>query len=235
MGAMKKIFIIHGWTYTLFKWDKLLELIKLAGYEPVMLKVPGLTEAHNQPLTLDDYVEWLKGKLAGQESPIVVGHSNGGRIALAFLDKYPAGLKLLVLEDSAGIYPNQWPKRVKRFVFKLLADAGKKITSSEILRKLLYKLAGEADYKNAPLHMRKTLSNLVSVDLTPVLNKVSVPTLIVWGARDKATPLSDGKLMHKQIKNSEFFVISDAGHSPHFSHAEKVCEKIISFTKQHGF
>ena len=226
---MKKIFIIHGWTYTLFKWDKFIELIKATGLEPVILKVPGLTEAYDKPLSLNDYVEWLKNKLSVEENPIVIGHSNGGRIAIAFCEKYPDKIGKLILEDSAGIYPNRWPKRFKRTAFKVLANVGKKVTSSEFLRKLMYKLAGEADYKNAPIHMRQTLTNLVSVDLTPALEKISIPTLIIWGGKDKATPLADSKIMHEKIKSSQLYIIEEAGHSPHFSHPDLVSKKVLEF------
>lgn len=232
---MQKIFIIHGWTYTTNKWDLVIGQIKSAGFEPVLLHVPGLTEATNKVWTLDDYVEWLREKLRDEQRPIVVGHSNGGRIALVFAAKYPEKLKQLILIDSAGIFHNELPIRIKRAVFGAAAKIGKKITSSETIRKIMYKLAGESDHKNATPQMRQTMANLISADLTSRLANITTPTLIIWGARDKATPLSDGKLMHDKIRPSEMFVIGDAGHSPHFTHAEKVCEKIISFIQNNDF
>jgi pimeloyl-ACP methyl ester carboxylesterase len=232
---MKKIFIIHGWTYTTSKWDNFVVLVKAAGFEPVMLHVPGLTESTDKVWTLDDYVEWLGENLENESNPVVIGHSNGGRIALAFAAKYPEKLKLLILIDSAGIYHNELPIRIKRFIFGAAAKVGKKITSSESIRKILYKLAGEKDYKNANPQMRKTMANLISVDLSERLDKIIAPTLIIWGAKDKATRLADGGLLHKMIKASEFFVLKDAGHSPHFTHAGIVSRKILDTVKKYGF
>lgn len=229
MGFMKKIFVLPGWTSSTEKWRPFIKLAKAAGFNPVLLDIPGLTKKTDKVWTLDDYREWLREKLDQEkEKTVVVGHSNGGRIAIAFAARYPEKLKYLVLIDSAGIYHNEFPIRLKRFVFCLIAKMSKKITSSEKLRSLLYKAARETDYKNATPQMRKTMINLISVDLTPQLSKITTPTLIIWGELDKSTPLSDGKLMHKLIKNSKLHIIEGAKHSPHYTHTEKVFRTIFS-------
>ena len=225
MGAVKKIFILHGWAYSTNKWQGVTDFMEKASFSPKILDIPGLTEETEKVWTLDDYVEWLKKKLGGERA-ILVGHSNGGRIALAFAAKYPERLSHLILIDSAGVYRNGLPIRIKRLFFGTAAILGKKITKSQILRDLLYKAARESDYKNAAPKMRETMANLISTDLTPLLNQVTTPTLIIWGKLDKDTPLSDAKLMHALIKNSELYVISDARHSPQFTHTEEVCRKI---------
>ncbi len=232
---MEKIFIIHGWTYTTDRWQNFIARVKEGGYESVLLTVPGLTEATDKVWSLDDYVEWLKQKLENEDQSILVGHSNGGRIALAFAAKYPGKLKQLILIDSAGIYHNELPLRFKRMVFGALAKIGKKITASENLRKVLYKFAGESDYKNASPQMRQTMVNLISVDLTPKLPAINTPTLIIWGREDKATPLADGELMHKLIATSQLNIINGARHSPHFTHTKEVCDAIIQTIKKYGF
>lgn len=229
MGPMKKIFILHGWTRSTEKWQQFIRLAKKAGLNPILLRIPGLTKKTNKTWTLSDYVEWLR-KILDQENKkaIVVGHSNGGRIAIAFAAKYPKKLEQLVLINSAGIHHNEFPIRLKRLIFRAIAKIGKKTTSSEKLRSLLYKAARETDYKNATARMKKTMASLISVDLTFQLSKITTPTLIIWGKLDKITPLSDGKLMHRLMKNSKLCVIEETGHSPHHTHAKKVSEKILS-------
>lgn len=207
--------------------------MKLAGFEPVLLHVPGLTEAIDRAWSLDDYVEWLNQELKNENQPIIIAHSNGGRIALAFCAKYPGKVGKLVLVDAAGIYNNELRLRIKRKIFGTIARIGRKFTDSDTLRKVLYKIVGENDYKNANPIMRKTMENLLKVDLTAELEKITAPTLIIWGRKDKATPLAGGRLINEKIKGSEIFVIKDAGHSPHFTHAEEVSQKIIDFIKIH--
>ena len=53
--------------------------------------------------TLEEYVEWLRSKLADERDVVLIGHSNGGRIAIAFADRYPEKISKLILIDSAGI------------------------------------------------------------------------------------------------------------------------------------
>jgi len=227
MGIMKKIFIVHGWTYTTEKWSELSSLLSMSGYEIVSLTVPGLTEKTDKVWTLDMYVEWLHEKISHEEDPILIGHSNGGRIALAYCAAHPHIISLLVLIGSAGIYHNELPIRIKRAVFGMLAKIGKKLTSSDKMRNLLYKVARVQDYNKATPIMKETMHNLITVDLTEKLELVSTPTLLIWGEKDTATPLSDGLLIQKKIKNSKLYTIKDAGHSPHFTHAKEVAEQII--------
>lgn len=230
MGTIK-IVILHGWSYSakgvdpLKKWDPFIEGLKIKGYQPSLLKIPGLTKNLTAVWNLEKYVEWLNEEIKN-DRVVLIGHSNGGRIALAFAQKYPQKVSQLILINSAGIYHNELPIRIKRFVFKNLAKLGKKISTSENLRVLLYKLAREGDYKNATPVQRATMLNLIRTDLTSILNKISVPTLIIWGRQDKITPLSDGLTMHKLIKNSQLEVIDEARHSPQFTHPEEVAKKI---------
>lgn len=224
---MKKIFILHGWTYSADKWQELVTCLKKSGFEPVLLDIPGLTAKTDKVWSLNDFSEWLNDQLGpAKEKAILVGHSNGGRIAVAFAAKYPHKLKNLILIDSAGVYHQELAIRFKRFVFAKIAKWGKKITASEKLQSLLYKLAGESDYQNANPLMKQTMLNLIAVDLKPDLRKINTPTLIIWGRQDKITPLCDGKLIHSLVKNSKLIVLSNAGHSPQFTHIELVCQKI---------
>lgn len=228
MGAVKEILVLHGWATSIEKWGPFVKLLSEKGIKPIIPLVPGLTKKISQPWTLNDYVSWLK-KMVGTKKITLLGHSNGGRIALAFARKYPQNLKKLILIDSAGIYHNELPIRVKRAIFKTLAKIGKKITPSNKLRDLLYKLTKESDYKNADKVQQQTMVNLISQDLTPILTKIKTPTLIIWGKDDKTTPLSDGKLMKQLIPDSQLKIIADSKHSPQFTHPKEVIRIINEY------
>ncbi len=228
---MKKIFIIHGWTYSMEGWDACASLLKEKGFEPVVLKVPGLTEPSQKVYTLSDYVLWLEEETRGERNIILVGHSNGGRIAIAYAAKYPATLSKLVLMDAAGIVHNEPALELKRKIFGTLASLGKFVSKSPALRKVFYKVVGESDYEKAPPNMRETMKNLISVDLKDELSKITASTLVIWGENDSVTPLSDGELMHEKIKNSKLEIISGARHSPHMTHPNEVVETLEKFFK----
>jgi pimeloyl-ACP methyl ester carboxylesterase len=225
----KKIFILHGWAYSTEKWKPFIELLKDKNFDPVLLKIPGLTTELTEVWTLDDYVAWLKDVLVHEkEKVILLGHSNGGRISLAFSLKYPEKVAKIVLLDSAGIYHNELQLRVKRLFFGTVAKIGKNIREVKTVREIFYRFVRERDYEKANPLLRQTMKNLINSDLTPVLHQISIPTIIIWGGSDKITPVKDGELMHKEIKQSTLHIIKDARHSPQFTHVQEVVEIIYA-------
>lgn len=229
VGTMKqKIYILHGWTYSLEKWTPIVDLLNTNGVETVMLKIPGLTTPHDKVWQLDDYVEWVKDQFKYEVEPIVLlGHSNGGRISIAYAAKYPEKIKKLILIDAAGIYHNELSIRIKRLVFGFFAKVGGTFSDSETLRAMLYKFARVSDYQRADKILRKTMLNLIRTDISNLFPKISASTTIIWGEKDDTTLLTDGKIMHEKIKDSKLFVIKNAKHSPHFTNVEEVGEIIL--------
>lgn len=230
MGVINTILILHGWAYETEKWDDLAGQLNKNGYEVNILKIPGLTQKIDRAWTIKDYVEWLDVEIKKAGGNIaLIGHSNGGRIALSYLRKYPDVVSKLILVDSAGICHNELPIRLKRFIFGTLAKIGKKITASDDIRRVFYKFTREKDYLNTTGETRETMRNLIKVDVTNSLSLIKIPTLIIWGEEDQTTPLIDGKLMNKLIPNSRLEIIKGARHAPQFTHPNKVCHLITEF------
>ena len=227
MGAIKEILALHGWTTSIEKWGPFSESFSKVNIRLKIPSIPGLMKKISKPWTLQDYVDWLK-KQIGSKKVILLGHSNGGRIALAFVAKFPQNVKQLILIDSAGIYHKDLGLKIKRLVFYSAAKIGKKLPLAKLFRALLYKLAGEKDYQDADLIQRQIMVNLLSQDLIPILKKIKTPTLIIWGGNDKITPLADGKLMHKLIKNSKL-EITAGGHCPHYTHPKEIAKIIHEY------
>jgi len=219
-----KIYALHGWAYSTEKWQPLKEALKAKGYTLELLLIPGLTAELTTAWDIDDYIKWLNDELPS-EPVILLGHSNGGRLALNFAWVYPERIKQLILIDSAGIYHGGL-HQLKRTAFRNAAKIGKKITSSEKAQKVLYKLARVRDYKEAPEHMKIVMQNMINSDQSLNLAEITVPTAIIWGANDKVTPLTDGVKMQQQLSNSTFRVIEGARHSPQFTHIDEVVERI---------
>jgi pimeloyl-ACP methyl ester carboxylesterase len=227
MGTMKKIYILHGWTYSLEKWDEFAKLLRQNGFDPVFLKIPGLTSESDEVWDLDKYSEWLGRELSKINGKVILlGHSNGGRIAVYFTAKHSGKVQNLILMDAAGIYHKELALQVKRFIFGSIVKIGKKFTSSETLKNLLYYLAGERDYQKASPNMKLSMVNLTHHDLTPFLSKIRVPTLVIWGQNDTVTSISDGKLMAKLIEGSKLIIIRGARHSPFYTHPAEVAQII---------
>lgn len=229
---MTRIIVLHGWTKNTEKWQEFLNLLEEKNITVEFPKIPGLTGGLREVWGLDDYIKWLKNIVdKNNEKVILIGHSNGGRISLAFTTLFPQKVKKLVLIDSSGIYHNEFVLNIKKMVFKFLAKTGKRITSSPRMKNLLYKLARESDYKDLDENIKKTFINLTSVDLKPTLSSIKAPTLIIWGDNDKIEPLSYGIQMNELIQNSKLKVIKDARHAPQYTHPLEVVNLITDFIK----
>lgn len=236
MGHLsKKMYIVHGWTYDVSKWEPFLTEFKKLGFEIIFLNVPGLTAPIDRPYTLDDYVEWLDKQLANETEPVaILAHSNGGRISIAYTLKYPNKVKNLVLIGSAGVKQRDFLVLLKIAVFGFLARIGRPLKRVPFLRNLFYKIVREKDYKEANDTMQKTMSNLITVDLAPRLHEVAQPTLLIWGDKDGMTPLSSGKVMQQSFLNNEFHVLAGARHSPFATHPKEVIEIIQTYYEKNN-
>jgi pimeloyl-ACP methyl ester carboxylesterase len=223
------VYVLHGWSKSNDKWQFFLKDLAKLGIKAKLLNIPGLTAKLNKPWNLNDYVKWFEDEVGDNRNVTVIAHSFGGRIAIRFDVKNPNRLKKLVLIDSAGIRPLGIGARLKRGSFKALASIGKKITQSDQLRKLLYTVVRERDYYEADNVMRKTMANIVEDDQRKELEFVKADTLIIWGQKDKDTPLSDARMMNKQITGSRMVIVPKAGHAPQFSHHKQVAKHVSEF------
>lgn len=219
-----KIYALHGWAYSVEKWQEFQKELQDRGFELKILKIPGLTSELKTVWDIDDYIRWLAEELPS-EPVILLGHSNGGRLALNFAWVYPERVSKIVLLDSAGVYHGGLAK-LKRDLFKKAAKLGKKLTKSPQARKYLYKLARVSDYNKAPENMKKVMENMLKSDQSLNLSEIATKTSIIWGDSDKVTPLTDGVAMHKLLPNSTMRIVEGGRHSPHFTHAPEVAELV---------
>jgi pimeloyl-ACP methyl ester carboxylesterase len=230
MSTKKHIFILHGWAYSVEKWQPFLDLLS-KDFEYSFLKIPGLTSKLDETWDLDNYVEWLSEKLSNKKQAILLGHSNGGRISLAFAHKYPKKVENLILIDSAGLVDKRFKTILKKKVFKTLAKIGKIILPLPFFRKILYKLTRESDYYNTPPKLRQTMQNLISIDLRPILSQIKTTSLIIWGEDDQITLVSDAFELKNGLENSQLVFIKKAKHAPMFTHPQEVFNTIKEFLK----
>ncbi len=228
MTKKTKMIILHGWSYSLDKWRDFIDAMEKHGYECELLAVPGLTQAIDKVWTLDDYIAWLDKLLDSREKPILLGHSNGGRLALAYTHRFPHKVQSLILIASAGVIHKDLKTRAKKTFFKWLAKAGKLLAPSEKLKKILYTFARERDYYQASPIMKQTMINLISVDMVPLLVDINIPTLLVWGEKDRVTPLSDGQTMQAALPKAKLVTLPAAKHAPQFSHPQETAAIIVN-------
>jgi pimeloyl-ACP methyl ester carboxylesterase len=233
------ILILHGWG-SLMSGEKRFEVVKALlekeGYTVFTPDLPGFGKNAlvKEELVFEDYIafveEFIKEKKL--EKTILLGHSFGGRIAIAFTAKHPKLVSKLILVSASGI-----PRKlsIKKMVAQKMAKIGKVVLSLpglkvlyEPFRGILYRVIGEMDYYKAR-DLAKTFKNVYRVNVIEDLPKIHVPTLIVWGEDDAFTPLADGKLMHEKIKNSRLITVKDEGHKFPYASPQKFVRKVLPF------
>ena len=168
-----------------------------------------------------------------RENPqvILLGHSFGGRVAIKYAARYPENLRSLVLTGAAGI---KHPLSFKQKIIFSLSRAGKVILSLPVVDKLekpaqrlLYRLSPDKDYGRADQRMKAVMRSALAEDLTPLLEEIRVPTLLIWGREDRSTPLCDGELMQREIVGSELHVIDGANHGAVYREAGKFADLFL--------
>lgn len=147
----------------------------------------------------------------GVESPCVVGHSFGGRVAVMLASVRP--VSRLVLTDAAGVKP----VRSLKYYLKVYSYKVTKFLMLEVLRdRDLYEryraTKGSEDYRNASPVMKAVLSRVVGEDLTRLMPSITIPVLLFWGENDSATPLRDAHIMEKLFSDCALITVPGAGH-----------------------
>lgn len=234
----KNLVILHGWQGRIEKWVTFRKMMADSGWQVWLPSLPGFGAITlTRPWELGDYVDWLKSYLSQQQikSFFLLGHSFGGRIALKYAALKPNLLQSLILVDSAGIKPGKRWKKSTLFLLTKTAKALFLLPPLSLLKKpitwLWYTLIGEKDYYQANKVMKKTLQKIINEDLRPILSQVACPTLIVWGAKDKLTPVADAYLMADKISQAKLVVFPAIGHSLPFEETSRLVKEINQFIK----
>ena len=148
--------------------------------------------------TVADMAEWVAGKIT--EPVYIVGHSFGGKVAIATAALYP--------EKVRGIFVIAGSNR-GRLIFRLIRPAVK-------LAKWLG-FSGErfrgADYKNSTEIMKKIMRHTLDFNIIPLARRVACPATFIYGDRDTTTPPSLGKKLARQIPGSKYFELAGFDHS----------------------
>jgi pimeloyl-ACP methyl ester carboxylesterase len=62
------------------------------------------------------------------------------------------------------------------------------------------------------------------------IHRISVPTLVIWGASDGLVKPDYGEAYAKLIEGAKFVAIPEAGHSPHAEQPEAFLSQVLAFT-----
>lgn len=197
-----------------------------------------LYSPENQARVLDALLRKL-----GVGEHILIGHSFGAAVALAYAGEHNQRVRRLILVDMAGvlhrsvyteylsrmgalyftgIYPQENSlfggliREALRTAERWAADAGWALESPWFRQQVLQ---GDANAIAAYA--------LVEHDFSATLDRLAMPTLLIWGRDDPLAPLRTGQAVASRVNHARLSVLDGIGHSPMFESPEQFRQLLL--------
>ena len=202
----------------------------------------GLSDCPPGPYTLRDHTTDLAGLLTVLEVPsaILIGVSVGGMIALDFAHQYPQRVHALVLCDTGAQIgtAEAWSERSAIVRQEGLASIAPLILGRWFSRS--FSTGEPATYRGYYNMLTRTPAEgyaatceaLRDADLRNVVKSITVPSLVLCGDEDIATPPTLGQELATTLPNANFQLIYQAGHLPSIEQPRAVATAIKQFFKE---
>jgi len=251
-GAGQTVVLIHGNAGNALDFD--LGAIEALDdhYRVIAIDRPGhgASERSSKADTVEEQAKVLHDELAklGVEHPILVGHSWGGSLALAYALLYPKDLAGMVLLAPAA-YPDQNDPFLLRLAGKvpLIGEIGAMLGGSFLSRRVLRGGLEKAFYpqKLPDSYFRTVLKSWLGrrqlkayfadeaqlknslTAMSPRYSGLTVPTVIVTGDHDQiVNPATNAHRLHSTIPGSVLLELRDTGHEIPQTHPESILQAI---------
>jgi 3-oxoadipate enol-lactonase len=216
---------------------------RLASSMPVLTfdcRGHGASDRPAGPYTVELFARDLADLLdhVGWQSALVAGASMGGCISLAFAAAYPQRTAALGLIDTTAWYgadaPRQWAERAGKAVkdgmgalveFQTTRWFGDKFRAEhpEIVRESV-----DVFLRNDVKAYVETCRMLGAADLRAALPAMTMPTAIVVGDEDYATPVAMSEELHRAIKGSTLTVLKGARHLTPLEVPERIAGELTT-------
>jgi pimeloyl-ACP methyl ester carboxylesterase len=187
-------------------------------------------------------------------SATIIGHSLGGGVAMQMAYQFPKRCERLVLVSSGGLGPEVTPllraatlpgtdlvlsiatsERAKGVYRKALSpfrrfNVEPTASAAHVLEHVACLQDPEA--RHAFIHTVRSVMDLRGqrIDARNRLYLANhIPTMIVWGERDRFIPVKHGREAHAMIPKSRLEVFERAGHFPHLEDPERFVDVVLDF------
>lgn len=217
--------LLHGFGENKTVWNNVLPM--LSGFQLIVPNLPGTGSSQlTEDMSMEGLAEAVRFILQQQkiEKCVLIGHSMGGYITLAFADQYPQLLAGFGLFHSTAYADTQEKIEARRRGIEFIAQYG----SAAFLKTSVPNLYAPATKEGRPALLQEHLdavkdsseaaltayyaSMIKRPDRTAVLTKATVPVLFVLGAEDKAVPLEDGLALCHLPSFSYIHILKQSGH-----------------------
>lgn len=182
--------------------------------------------ADSEKVTMDSMADVIKAILDEEyiSSCIMIGHSMGGYVTLAFAEKYPELLKAFGLFHSTAYADTEEKKEVRKKSIEFIRKHG----SHEFLKQSSPNTFSDAFKEKHPEKVEELLNDnknfnpealityykamMQRPDRTQVLKNSPYPVLFIIGQHDNAVPLNDSLQQCHMPASSYIYILKDSGH-----------------------
>jgi pimeloyl-ACP methyl ester carboxylesterase len=236
--------LIHGFCESKEIWNSFREYFSTS-YRVICPDLPGFGESplKKKEITIEYMAEKVNDLLVhlGIDQCVMVGHSLGGYVSLAYAEKYESKLKALGLFHSTA-YPDSADKRKTRNkTIEFVEKHGSESFAISFVPPLFYQLHRErlkeeieaitavaaATSKESIIATTKAMRDRKS--RISVLQNIKVPVLFIIGEEDTAIPvdssLEQASIPAKSVKH----ILSQTGHMGMFEKKEDSIKIIEDF------
>jgi len=233
-----QLIILPGWGGSRETWADFIALAE-NHFDVVCVELPcfGDEPCPKDVWGIPEYAAFVQKKVENiskgvDQKRILMGHSFGGQTAT-----YVAGNKLididaLVLAAASVVRPKHSLKRTILFVLSRIAKLPGTRRFFQKYREQIYNRIGSPDYTKTKGVQQEIYKRVIRQDQTAVLQNIKVPTLLVWGTRDRYTPLRYGKRIAKRIANAQLQIIPGGTHGLHHKTKDKLMNFILTYAKR---
>jgi 3-oxoadipate enol-lactonase len=204
----------------------------------------GASDKPQGEVTVEHHADDLADLLdrLGWRSALVAGASMGGCIALAFAIRHPERVSALGLVDTTAWYGPDAPKSWQQRANAALASGLSSLTDFQVTRWFgdkfradhpqVVKDSVDTFLRNDVAAYAQTCRMLGACDLRSGLAAITVPTAIVVGEEDYATPPAMAEAMHKAIAGSSLTVLPGARHLTPLERPAEVAAELETLFKR---
>lgn len=162
---------------------------------------------------LEEQADWLKGEISkhGKKHPILIGHSLGGYLALAYLEKFKENLAGICLVNSSSFSDSEERKQQRNRIIRL-SETHKEIFIRMAITNL-FTPDSQSTHKVAIENLIQTASKIDSKalqaslkamrdrkDRTEILKNYNGKKLFIYGRQDPIIPFTESLKLISQAQ-----------------------------------
>jgi 3-oxoadipate enol-lactonase len=191
---------------------------------------------------LDGYAERIAaflGESGMSEKPDVIGNGLGGFVALMLAARHGGKVGRLVLLGSAIAFPEQGRATFSALAAKVEREGMAAVADAAMSR--MFPADFIAAHPDIVAERRAVFLGidanvfaaaaraLATLDLSPELESIGNPVLVVAGEHDSATPPALGRALAARLRDARFVELPGVGHAPHIQAPDLVMRTIAPF------